>query len=588
MSSSLSVGTIREPGIARSRPQHQNIRAAAMCAAALALCLTCACNTAGANRLWFERGNIVMPPIAGRQSFEFNVPAVPTDARPLLWIAARMEFVREGRLWPAVALELNGTPLGLDRIAVCPGTFTTPANNEWPPPDRPKCMAYMNKPRWLLRADDDDIAGNEPNNPLYRTSLYKIRGYLQNGVEPTYAIDLSGLIQRGSNTLVIDYAPVPDQELPPDIHETPKTPRPIWSLYVEFLRVGIVAEKEIAAYNFSHARTPADAPLAFNLLDPDGFDAMTAYYENISARAAHPEDRAYDRLALGSALRWKGKRTEAESNFRAACDADPRGQFAAQALFMVGVSRSEAGDANASSQIGLRLAAEFPSAAWTDILRREAVLVQGGIAELVGWPVVRAARASAAPALDGRVDDAAWQAAATADGFSLYPTKYRRFPLKTEMRLLYDDRFLYAAFVCHEPVMGEVMNPNVKRDSAVWYDDCVELFIDARRSYTSVCEFEVGVNGGIVDCLNVGDMSYMEYNPPVIAATARLADRWSVEIAIPWEAFPCGKPAAGEIWMLNAARNRPESANRRAMTGSLGPAAKRFAESSAALYLLFE
>ena len=63
-----------------------------------------------------------------------------------------------------------------------------------------------------------------------------------------------------------------------------------------------------------------------------------------------------------------------------------------------------------------------------------------------------AARATQAPVLDGKLDDIAWQTAPVIDEFLEYePTTGATPRFRTEVRILYDDKYLY--------VMGRMFDP---------------------------------------------------------------------------------------------------------------------------------
>ena len=88
-------------------------------------------------------------------------------------------------------------------------------------------------------------------------------------------------------------------------------------------------------------------------------------------------------------------------------------------------------------------------------------------------------RAARPVVVDGKGDDPAWQAAPLLHLQALNPAK----PISagTVARLLFDAEHLYALVHCEEPTMDRlILNwPNLEeRDSEIWRDDCVELFLD--------------------------------------------------------------------------------------------------------------
>jgi hypothetical protein len=75
--------------------------------------------------------------------------------------------------------------------------------------------------------------------------------------------------------------------------------------------------------------------------------------------------------------------------------------------------------------------------------------------------------------IDGKLDDAAWQHALTYTNVYLYGERTAGGPATT-FRLLWDERYLYVAWECHDSDLQAQARP---RDGEVWLDDCVEIFI---------------------------------------------------------------------------------------------------------------
>ena len=153
---------------------------------------------------------------------------------------------------------------------------------------------------------------------------------------------------------------------------------------------------------------------------------------------------------------------------------------------------------------------------------------------------------------------------------------------------MYDEGHLYLRLVCHEPFMAEVRNPSHARDSAVWYDDYIGFFVDPGRTYAQMFEFALGAEGGIADCLNVWELSCMQYDPPRTDKVTKHADRWVAEMAIPWEALNVQAPHPGDVWIFNLVRTRPKSEHRPGEAFVLGPARERYAAHEYAAMLIFQ
>ena len=132
------------------------------------------------------------------------------------------------------------------------------------------------------------------------------------------------------------------------------------------------------------------------------------------------------------------------------------------------------------------------------------------------------------PFLDGKLDDACWKDAEVADG----------------VRLLCDDQFLYVGVECKG--MAGDKRP---RDSDLTDRDRVEVVVDVDRDYTTAFRIAVDAAGSVSDeCW--GDRGW---NPKLFVATAKTADGWAVELAIPLSELTGAKPTPGHPWAAGVA-----------------------------------
>lgn len=94
---------------------------------------------------------------------------------------------------------------------------------------------------------------------------------------------------------------------------------------------------------------------------------------------------------------------------------------------------------------------------------------------------------------------------------------------------------------CFEPDMKNLKANAVKRDSAVWADDCVELFLDAQRSRSTAYHFIINANGALYDAAGRDK----KWSPADIRLTAsKKTDRWTFELTIPYTSIGYGKVEA--------------------------------------------
>jgi len=532
------------------------------------LCVAPAMPAGAQDEYWLDRPDLIID--AGRGvTARFDVEALPEEAQPILWIAARVVYNIEYRHSHVLYVEVNGRPVGLDRLAVGPKQYTEPCWPLYPTPSRDKCAPVESTdeatgetttvPAWALRLDDNFILGESPFPPL------AVARAAADGVEPSLALDLTDLVQAGENVLFMKNL-IPDDQRPPvRFQPVPEEPvLPVGAVHARFVRLGLIGSTTIGEWNARHTRPYDPRPRTFGLRTDAGFSAMRRYYSEAAIQSADPRRSAFFRFLHGGYELWRGNPAQAEILLETGLSLDNTSDEAARALFLLGLAQLRQDRERAALATWDRLTREFPHSPWTAAAQRENVIRswEGELRTPANWPYLIALRARAPVNVNGLLDEAAWEAAPLVVDFNLYPTRNGRPAVRTEARALYDDRAFYLSMVCFEPHMDEVTNPNVERDSPVWRDDCIELFLDPGRTYTQMYEFEVGADGGIVDCHNIIPVVMMNWDPEWRCAATKHADRWIVECAVPWQALECRPPRPGEVWLGNVVRHRPASENR--------------------------
>lgn len=169
--------------------------------------------------------------------------------------------------------------------------------------------------------------------------------------------------------------------------------------------------------------------------------------------------------------------------------------------------------------------------------------------------------------VDGRLDEAAWKAIPPITDFRLWRT-YGHPTEKTEFRICYDDRNLYASFRCDDPDIFTLYN---RRDANLWESDAVELFLQPDPTNPIYYEFEVAPNNAVFDARMVntgsgGFKRWARWNSRIRTATHiegtlnNWKDRdkgYTVEMAIPLSTFReviGNRPLKGQTWKIAAVR----------------------------------
>jgi 3',5'-cyclic AMP phosphodiesterase CpdA len=175
--------------------------------------------------------------------------------------------------------------------------------------------------------------------------------------------------------------------------------------------------------------------------------------------------------------------------------------------------------------------------------------------------VTHCSKTDAAPAIDGKLDDAVWKGAQPLSTFwtptTEHPTQY-----PTEVRLAYDAENLYLAFRCQEPNLPGMVVKSTGRESKEDYawtfmDDCVEIYVDPTFDRKTYYHFVLNPGDGIYDGKGISAAWTGEFT----SKTGREADAWTAEVAVPWKTIGCDAPKPGTKMGFNVARSRlPESA----------------------------
>lgn len=157
------------------------------------------------------------------------------------------------------------------------------------------------------------------------------------------------------------------------------------------------------------------------------------------------------------------------------------------------------------------------------------------------------------PLIDGNISADEWKDTTSFKGFILpyrYWSKEDKFPqADTEVFVGYDERNLYLGFKCKEPYPEKLKKRNTEHDSAVYTDDCVEVFLQPPgKDY-----YHIAINsiGTIYDAKRMNK----NWNGNYKVASGFKEDYWELEIAISFESLGIS-PKKGDRWNFNFARER--------------------------------
>ncbi len=171
-------------------------------------------------------------------------------------------------------------------------------------------------------------------------------------------------------------------------------------------------------------------------------------------------------------------------------------------------------------------------------------------------------RFRSAPRIDGRLDEPLWATAARADTFYQFSNRHNAAmasDLRTQLLAGYTSEALFIGFRGFDDHPDSLVVGDHGRDGEIWWDDMVELFIDAdldRRDYV-----HAGVNTmGVVSdrFLSRGERRITDeeraWDADGEAAAHVGDDLWSLEYRLEFGQPQLQRPKPGTVWGFNFSR----------------------------------
>jgi len=180
-------------------------------------------------------------------------------------------------------------------------------------------------------------------------------------------------------------------------------------------------------------------------------------------------------------------------------------------------------------------------------------------------------RSSQPLAIDGKPDEAAWhQAPWTSDFVDIEGSRRPLPPLRTRVKMLWDDQHLYIAAELEEPhIWGRLL----QHDTIIFHDNDFEVFIDPDGDTREYFEIEINARNTIFDLFmpkpySEGGHALMTWDTRGLRTAVHINgtlnqpddkdQSWTVEMAIPFTALHLlGVPVVpenGTVWRINFSR----------------------------------
>lgn len=180
---------------------------------------------------------------------------------------------------------------------------------------------------------------------------------------------------------------------------------------------------------------------------------------------------------------------------------------------------------------------------------------------------VRAVRVERGPAVDGRLDDAAWKAAVPFSAFRMAdPVPGGEPSERTELRVVYDDGALYIGVRCRDGEPGRIAAHSMAHDGSGgneghgWggnggggdNDDVVRVLLDPFRDRRTAYFFSVNPRGARSEGLAAGGEGSLNWDGIWDAAAGIDEGGWSAELRIPFKTLSFRPDLAA--WGINVER----------------------------------
>jgi Domain of unknown function (DUF5916)/Carbohydrate family 9 binding domain-like len=170
---------------------------------------------------------------------------------------------------------------------------------------------------------------------------------------------------------------------------------------------------------------------------------------------------------------------------------------------------------------------------------------------------LRAIRTLQSPVLDGKLDEAIWSQAPVADGFTQeFPLRGVPAKQRTEVRVLYDDRYVYVgARMHHDAALDGGKATIVKRlhrrdqdSQGDWFGVAIDSLRDRRTAFL----FEVNAAGVQKDQVVFGDNNFDASWDGVWESSVSVDDAgWTAELKIPLSLLRINAKAGTQTWGIN-------------------------------------
>ena len=158
--------------------------------------------------------------------------------------------------------------------------------------------------------------------------------------------------------------------------------------------------------------------------------------------------------------------------------------------------------------------------------------------------------------IDGVLSEPEWESCETATDFvEIEPGDNVKSKVITEVKLIYDDNYLYAAFICYDDKISKLRTSLTDRDK-IYSDDYVGLLLDTYNDHKQAYEVFLNPYGIQGDGIWTKQGEEMNFDMLYDSEAKIYKDKWIVEIAIPFKSLRFPEKDEQE-WGVHIIRTRP-------------------------------
>lgn len=152
-------------------------------------------------------------------------------------------------------------------------------------------------------------------------------------------------------------------------------------------------------------------------------------------------------------------------------------------------------------------------------------------------PAMNALRIEKSFELTGKLDNPAWQNASPIEiSYEVMPGENIKAPLRTIVKALYDDKYLYFGFQCFD-TNPKLIRANISDRDKIFQDDFVGIMLDPFNDYHRAYELMVNPYGIKADLMRTGNNEDESFDMIWYSAASINETGWTAEMAIPFSSI---------------------------------------------------